>query len=58
VTDAFAREMGMRRLEVQRVGAFGQRTVFVPTEGMGAAAGSALLTGMSLGLGGKAAAAE
>lgn len=38
VTDQFAREMELRRVEVQRVGAYGNRTVFV---GDGAATASA-----------------
>lgn len=50
VHDAFAREMELRRLEVQRVGAFGNRTVFVgegAAGGMGATAaqGFAMYTG-------------
>ncbi|KAI0030300.1 hypothetical protein K488DRAFT_54541 [Vararia minispora EC-137] len=51
VTDIFAREMQMRRLEVERVGAYGNRTVFVPTEGPGAAAGGSMLSGMTMALG-------
>ena len=37
VVDQFAREMEMRRIDVQRVAAYGDRTVFVPT-GNGAGA--------------------
>ncbi|TFY79850.1 hypothetical protein EWM64_g4160 [Hericium alpestre] len=49
VTDNFAREMQMRRIEVERVGAYGNKTVFVPTEGMHAAA--PMWAGMAAGLG-------
>lgn len=31
ILDTFAREMQMRRIEVQRIAAYGNRTVFVPT---------------------------
>ncbi|VDB96139.1 unnamed protein product [Peniophora sp. CBMAI 1063] len=51
VTDNFAREMEMRRVEVQRVEAFGERAVFVPTDGIGASAGGSMLTGLAAGLG-------
>ena len=51
VTDTFAREMEMRRVEVQRVEAFGERAVFVPTDGIGASAGGSMLTGLAAGLG-------
>jgi len=39
VIDQFAREMEFRRVEVQRVRAFGSKTVFVPSDGPGAAMG-------------------
>lgn len=51
VRDQFAREMEMRRVEVTRIKAFGSKTVFVPTDGMGAQMGSALATGMAVGMG-------
>lgn len=31
ILDTFAREMQMRRIDVQRIAAYGDRTVFVPT---------------------------
>ena len=37
ILDVFAREMQLRRIDVQRVAAYGDRTVFVPT-GNGAGA--------------------
>lgn len=51
VNDQFAREMEFRRMEVSRVKAFGSRTVFVPTEGLGAQMGSAMTAGMAAGMG-------
>ncbi|KZV74315.1 band 7 domain-containing protein [Peniophora sp. CONT] len=54
VTDTFAREMEMRRVEVQRVEAFGERAVFVPTDGIGASAGGSMLTGLAVGMGANA----
>ncbi|KAL6302736.1 band 7 domain-containing protein [Sparassis latifolia] len=51
VLDEFAREMEMRRVEVARVGAFGERAVFVPTDGLGAQLGGVMATGMAAGLG-------
>ncbi|KAI0039562.1 band 7 domain-containing protein [Auriscalpium vulgare] len=49
VVDQFAREMEMRRMEVRRVSAFGNKAVFVPTEGMGVA--SPAMAGLAAGLG-------
>ncbi|KAI0754187.1 band 7 domain-containing protein [Daedaleopsis nitida] len=51
VVDHFAREMELRRTEVSRVQAFGDKTVFVPTDGLGAQMGSAMAVGMAAGLG-------
>lgn len=51
VMDQFAREMELRRMEVARVKAFGSRTVFVPTEGIGAQMGTSMITGMAAGMG-------
>lgn len=51
VNDQFAREMEFRRMEVSRVKAFGSRTVFVPTEGLGAQMGNAMTAGMAAGMG-------
>lgn len=53
VNNEFAREMEMRRIEVSRVKAFGSRTVFVPTDGLGAQMGSTMAVGMAAGLGSK-----
>lgn len=54
VDDAFAREMSARRIEVSRVQAFGNRTVFVPTDASsGGGISSALAMGMGMGLGQK-----
>ncbi|KAI0059607.1 hypothetical protein BV25DRAFT_1828868 [Artomyces pyxidatus] len=49
VIDSFAREMELRRIEVNRVSAFGNRSVFVPTEGLGIA--GPMVTGMAAGIG-------
>ncbi|KDQ21011.1 hypothetical protein BOTBODRAFT_27024 [Botryobasidium botryosum FD-172 SS1] len=52
VRDAFAREMQLRRIEVERVGAFGNKTVFVPTEnGAAGGLGSTMAMGLAAGLG-------
>lgn len=51
IVDAFAREMQLRRTEVQRVGAFGSKAVFVPTDGLGSQMGNAMVTGMAIGMG-------
>ncbi|TFK60414.1 hypothetical protein BDN72DRAFT_779445 [Pluteus cervinus] len=51
VLDAYAREMGLRRMEVSKVRAYGHKTVFVPTEGMGAKMGETMALGMAAGLG-------
>lgn len=51
VTDQFAREMELRRVEVSRVQAFGQKAVFVPTDGLGAQAGNAMVMGLAAGMG-------
>lgn len=48
VSDEFAREMERRRLEVQRVGAFGNRTVFVGDSVGAAAAGSNVAQGYAM----------
>lgn len=54
--DEFAREMELRRLEVQRVGAFGNRTVFVG-EGAAGALGGTVAQGFAMYKGGLEAAA-
>ncbi|TFK87557.1 hypothetical protein K466DRAFT_586278 [Polyporus arcularius HHB13444] len=51
VIDQFAREMELRRTEISRVRAFGSKTVFVPTDGLGSQLGSAMAMGMAAGLG-------
>jgi regulator of protease activity HflC (stomatin/prohibitin superfamily) len=51
VVDQFAREMELRRVEVQRVRAFGNKTIFVPSDGPGAAMGSTMAMGLAAGLG-------
>ncbi|THH30602.1 hypothetical protein EUX98_g3575 [Antrodiella citrinella] len=51
IRDAFARDMAARRLEVSRVEAFGPKTIFVPTEGLGAQMGNAMATGMAAQMG-------
>ncbi|PPR04948.1 hypothetical protein CVT24_010406 [Panaeolus cyanescens] len=54
VLDRFAQEMQLRRMEVQRVQAFGSKTVFVPTES-GAQIGNAMALGMAASMGAQAA---
>ncbi|KAF8553419.1 hypothetical protein OG21DRAFT_1497744 [Imleria badia] len=51
VVDQFAREMGMRRVEVSRIQAFGDRTVFVPSDGPGNQMGTAMAMGMAAAMG-------
>lgn len=51
VTDQFAREMELRRMEVNRVRAYGSKTIFVPTEGPGSQMGNAMALGMAAGMG-------
>jgi len=51
VLDQFAREMEMRRIEVSKVRAYGDKTIFVPSDGPGAQMGSALAIGMAACLG-------
>jgi uncharacterized membrane protein YqiK len=55
VVDHFAREMELKRLEVQRVRAFGSKTVFVPTDGLGGQIGNALAVGLAASTGADAA---
>ncbi|KAF5365772.1 hypothetical protein D9758_003153 [Tetrapyrgos nigripes] len=54
VNDQYAREMGLRRMEVNKVQAYGSRTIFVPTESSGAQMGQAMAVGMAAGLGSEA----
>lgn len=51
VRDQYAREMGLRRMEVNRVLAFGNKTIFVPSEAAGAQMGNAMALGMAAGMG-------
>jgi regulator of protease activity HflC (stomatin/prohibitin superfamily) len=51
VVDQFAREMGMKRVEVSRVQAFGNRTIFVPSDGPGNQMGTAMAMGMAAAMG-------
>ncbi|KII88766.1 hypothetical protein PLICRDRAFT_42002 [Plicaturopsis crispa FD-325 SS-3] len=51
VVDQFAREMELRRVEISRVKAYGSKTVFVPSEGLGAQMGGAMAMGMAAGMG-------
>ncbi|KAF8607819.1 hypothetical protein BDV93DRAFT_487714 [Ceratobasidium sp. AG-I] len=57
VDNVFAREMEVRRVDVERVKAFGSRAVFVPCEtggvgnAGGGAVGNALMTGMAMRMG-------
>ncbi|PVF96092.1 hypothetical protein CPB86DRAFT_816683 [Serendipita vermifera] len=49
IVDGFAREMSKSRMEVRRVEAFGNRTVFVPTETSGnGGIGSAMAMGLGM----------
>ncbi|KAH7889794.1 hypothetical protein F5I97DRAFT_1847364 [Phlebopus sp. FC_14] len=54
VIDQFAREMEMRRVEVSRIQAFGDRTIFVPSEGPGGQMGNAMAMGMAAAMGSEA----
>ena len=51
VIDQFAREMEMRRIDVQRIAAYGSKTVFVPTTGSGEGSGMAEQAGNALAVG-------
>lgn len=51
VSDEFAREMELRRMEVTKVRAYGAKTVFVPSDGPGSQMGSAMAMGMAAGMG-------
>ncbi|KAI0337416.1 hypothetical protein BDW22DRAFT_1339914 [Trametopsis cervina] len=51
VLDQFAREMELRRMDVARVQAFGSKTVFVPTEGLGAQMGDLMSKSLAAGMG-------
>ncbi|KZO95180.1 band 7 domain-containing protein [Calocera viscosa TUFC12733] len=53
IEDAFAREVELKRLEIQRVAAFGNKAVFVPASEPGMASGmsNAMTLGMAAGMG-------
>ena len=51
VVDQFAREMEMKRVEVLRIQAFGDRTVFVPSDGPRNQMGTAMAMGMAAAMG-------
>ncbi|KIJ08381.1 hypothetical protein PAXINDRAFT_172956 [Paxillus involutus ATCC 200175] len=51
VVDQFAREMEMRRVEVSRIQAFGNKAVFVPSDGPGSQMGGAMAIGMAAAMG-------
>ncbi|TFK72550.1 hypothetical protein BDN72DRAFT_763040 [Pluteus cervinus] len=51
VLDQYAREMGLRRMEVSKVRAYGSKTVFVPTEAIGSQMGGTMALGMAAGMG-------
>ena len=51
VLDQYAREMGLRRMEVSKVRAYGSKTVFVPTEAVGSQMGATMALGMAAGMG-------
>jgi uncharacterized membrane protein YqiK len=51
VTNPFAREMLLRRVEITRVQAYGNKAVFVPTEGPGYHLGNTMALGMAATMG-------
>lgn len=51
VTDGFAREMELKRVEVERVAAYGNKAVFVPEGAAGGAVQNAMTMGYAAGLG-------
>jgi regulator of protease activity HflC (stomatin/prohibitin superfamily) len=55
VVDQYAREMGLRRVDVSRIQAYGSKTIFVPTETgiAGSSIGSAMAMGMAANMGSK-----
>ncbi|KZV82858.1 hypothetical protein EXIGLDRAFT_729247 [Exidia glandulosa HHB12029] len=50
VSDPWAREAALRRLEITRVSAFGNKAIFVPTADLAGRAGDALAVGMAAGM--------
>ncbi|KAF8516339.1 band 7 domain-containing protein [Hysterangium stoloniferum] len=53
VKDHFAQEMELRRLDVERVRSYGNKTIFVPTAEAGARAGDHMAFGLAAAMGGK-----
>lgn len=53
VKDRFAQEMELRRIEVERVKSYGNKTIFVPTAEAGNRAGDAMALGLAAGMGGR-----
>jgi regulator of protease activity HflC (stomatin/prohibitin superfamily) len=51
VVDQFAREMELRRIEVNKIMAYGNKTIFVPSDGAGSQMGQAMAMGMAAGMG-------
>ncbi|KAG9045746.1 hypothetical protein FS837_005703 [Tulasnella sp. UAMH 9824] len=51
VQDPFAREMEFRRNEVEKIAAYGNKTVFVPAGGVGGGASDAMAMGFAAGVG-------
>jgi len=53
ITDTFAREMQLRRIDVAKVQAYGSKTVFAPLEGAGSQLGNSMAAGLAAGMGAK-----
>ncbi|KAF9533426.1 hypothetical protein CPB83DRAFT_845240 [Crepidotus variabilis] len=51
VTDQFAREMELRRVDVSRISAYGNKAVFVPSDSAGVQMGNAMAMGMAASMG-------
>lgn len=51
VIDQYAREMGLRRMDVDKVRAYGSKTIFVPTEATASQMGSSMALGMAASMG-------
>jgi len=56
ITDTFAREMQLRRIDVAKVQAYGSKTVFAPLEGAGSQLGNSMAAGLAAGMGARRAA--
>jgi len=53
VKDLFAQEMELRRIDVERVRSYGDKTIFVPTAEAGARAGDHMAFGLAAAMGGR-----